>query len=97
MTVRLEIGAIRGGATTMFRVWAPDAERVEVVLADRRAAMRREEHGYHVAEVDGVADAARYRYALDGGPPPPAPASRPGEAGGQIPGSASSVLLNNRR
>jgi len=61
-----------------FRVWAPDARQLELVLesdAGRRVAMRRHEDGFHVARVS-VPAGARYRYVVDGRGPFPDPASR---------------------
>ena len=66
-----------GGAS--FRVWAPHAERVELVLLSddaRHVPLAPLPRGYHAAVVDGVAEGARYRFRLDGGDPLPDPASR---------------------
>lgn len=76
-----------GGGVTRFRVWAPRAARVEVVLlgagggggsggGEGRVAMTPEEGGYWVADVERAGAGTRYRYALDGGDPLPDPASR---------------------
>jgi maltooligosyltrehalose trehalohydrolase len=62
-----------------FRVWAPAAKRVVLVLEApdaRRIPMRREPRGFHSADVAGVAAGARYRYELDGTGPFPDPCSR---------------------
>ncbi len=49
-----------------FRVWAPQRERVEVVLEDGRSArLQREDDGYFATLVDGVEPGALYRYRLD--------------------------------
>src|SRR5690606_28955363 len=66
---------------TRFRVWAPNAERVEVMwstLAGDRgtAVLGRAADGYHDRLVEGVSAGARYRFVLDGSEPLPDPASR---------------------
>ncbi len=63
-----------------WRVWAPKAKRVDLVLFDgarqRSLAMSREERGYfHCAEMN-VAEGQRYAYRLDGGSERPDPRSR---------------------
>ncbi|WP_425517105.1 malto-oligosyltrehalose trehalohydrolase [Miltoncostaea marina] len=59
---------------TTFRVWAPRAERVELVIGDRRLPM---ELDMGVAELETEAPAdTDYRYSLDGGEPLPDPCSR---------------------
>src|SRR3954449_1169943 len=60
-----------------FCVWAPRAERVEVLLEDDRAEpLARDGDGYHQGVVAGVGAGARYRYRLDGRDAYPDPASR---------------------
>jgi maltooligosyltrehalose trehalohydrolase len=69
----------RPDGSVRWRVWAPRAKQVELVLIDgerRRAVpMRREERGFfqHV-EANG-AEGQRYAYRLDGGPERPDPCS----------------------
>jgi maltooligosyltrehalose trehalohydrolase len=62
-----------------WRVWAPRAARVELVLhdgADRRVfPMQAEERGFHQLSRPSVADGQRYAYRLDGGPERPDPCS----------------------
>ena len=70
------VGALYASDATTFRVWAPKARRVELVLDDRRVAMSAADDGYYTARVAGVEHGARYRYSLDGGEPLPDPASR---------------------
>lgn len=76
----LPLGAEPGPDGVRFRVWAPGAERVEVVIygpaADAAHALEPEDGGYHSATLPGVAPDARYRYRLDGGDAYPDPASR---------------------
>lgn len=62
-----------------FTVWAPEAGRVEVVIAghgDRVVPLVRGPRGYWSAEAPGVGAGARYRYRLDGAKERPDPASR---------------------
>jgi len=72
------IGAVPGADGVWFRVWAPEAERVEVVLegADLTHPLGREGEGYHAGLVREARAGTRYRYRLDGGPVFPDPASR---------------------
>jgi maltooligosyltrehalose trehalohydrolase len=62
-----------------WRVWAPPAEQVELVLLDgerRRACrMERQGYGYFTHAEAGVRDGQRYAYRLNGGPERPDPAS----------------------
>ncbi|HYC31447.1 MAG TPA: malto-oligosyltrehalose trehalohydrolase [Gemmatimonadales bacterium] len=60
-----------------FRVWAPEARQVEVVIEGEGAhLLKREAEGYHAGLVRGARAGARYRYRLDGQGPYPDPASR---------------------
>src|SRR5215470_13436119 len=63
-----------------WRVWAPRAQRVELVLltGDERCthAMAREERGYFSYTKAPIAAGQRYAYCLDGGPERPDPVSR---------------------
>jgi maltooligosyltrehalose trehalohydrolase len=70
---------------TVFEVWAPDHDRVELVLDDRRVAMAPVDprgvstgprEGWWRAEVDDAGPGTLYRYSLDGGPQRPDPRSR---------------------
>ncbi|MGE0795739.1 MAG: alpha-amylase family glycosyl hydrolase, partial [Acidimicrobiia bacterium] len=55
-------------------VWAPDAGRVEVVVAGTRLPMARDDRGWWRAGVE-LAAGQRYAFAVDGGPPRPDPRS----------------------
>jgi maltooligosyltrehalose trehalohydrolase len=61
-----QLGALALDGGTVFRVWAPRAERVEVVLddGDRAQVLTGDPAGYHVGRVDGVGPGDRYRYRL---------------------------------
>ena len=53
-----------------FRVWAPNAQRVDLVLAGARWAtipMQRDEEGYFAHTEPNVPENQRYAYRLDGG------------------------------
>ncbi len=70
-TRRLPIGAELVAGGTSFRVWAPAAKKVTLVVEapDRReVALRAESDGYHAAHDDRLAAGARYRYRLDDSP-----------------------------
>jgi maltooligosyltrehalose trehalohydrolase len=79
-TPRVRLGsAYLGDRRCRFLVWAPQAERVEVVLLSSRrevVSMGRREQGYHEAVIEGVKAGARYVYRLDGVGEFPDPASR---------------------
>lgn len=72
----MDLGAIVDDRGTTFRVWAPKPRTLELVLNDRRIAMRPAGGGYFEARVDGVGAGARYFYLLDGERKRPDPASR---------------------
>ena len=77
--VRPTLGASLTADGTRFRVWAPAARRVDVVLADEPrdpVALDARDGGYFEAVVPGVAAGARYWYRLDEGRQLPDPASR---------------------
>lgn len=63
-----------------FRVWAPNAERIEVVLEGSGESghrpLARGADGMHGGIVPGIGAGARYRYRLDGGDAFPDPAAR---------------------
>lgn len=71
-------GAVPDAGGTRFRVWAPDARTLDVVLeADgTRVPMAPAPGGMREAFVPGVRAGDRYRLSLDGGRPLPDPASR---------------------
>ncbi len=72
------IGAIPTVHGTHFRVWAPLARRVEVVLtkSGARHALSAEENGYFAGLIADARAGDRYRFSLDGGEAYPDPASR---------------------
>jgi len=75
------LGAIAGAdGSCRFRVWAPKAQRVELLLTAPREqviAMRREPRGYFSTVVDDIdVAAARYLFRLDDADAWPDPASR---------------------
>jgi maltooligosyltrehalose trehalohydrolase len=62
-----------------WRVWAPKARKVELVLIDggrrRSVAMAPERPGFHVHAEGNIAEGQRYAYRLDNGPERPDPCS----------------------
>jgi maltooligosyltrehalose trehalohydrolase len=60
-----------------FSVWAPDRERIELVLDDRRLALAPvpARAGWWSVDVPDAAPGTRYRYSLDGGDARPDPRS----------------------
>lgn len=74
------LGASPVDSATRFEVWAPDAERVEVVLDSGVVVALRPFDGdgdrTWVGTADGVGHGDHYRIRLDGGDPLPDPASR---------------------
>jgi malto-oligosyltrehalose trehalohydrolase len=59
---------------TAFRLWAPAAKRVDVVL-DHAHPMQRDRDGWFTAEITGVRAGAQYRFRIDGITDVPDPAS----------------------
>ncbi len=78
------VGAWATDRGVRFRVWAPDARAVALVLGDDADGAHAEvplgldpdAPGHWVGEVEGIGPGARYRYRLDDGEPRPDPASR---------------------
>jgi maltooligosyltrehalose trehalohydrolase len=72
-------GAVPAEGGVRFRVWAPEAHDVRLILLD---GPRRGEHvlenrdGLFEGALEGAAPGDRYAYSLDGGLPLPDPASR---------------------
>lgn len=68
-----------GNGGIRWRVWAPRAERIELVLfggADRRTyPMQREENGFFHAVLSDARERQRYAYRLNNGPERPDPCS----------------------
>ncbi|MGE0058905.1 MAG: malto-oligosyltrehalose trehalohydrolase [Dehalococcoidia bacterium] len=59
-----------------FRVWAPRAGRVDLVIGERRFAMQALERGWWQTEAPDEEAASGYRYSLDGGASLPDPRSQ---------------------
>ncbi len=59
---------------TTFRLWAPAAGRVEVIV-DKPYPMTLEEDGWHGADLPGIAAGATYRFRIDGETEVPDPGS----------------------
>jgi maltooligosyltrehalose trehalohydrolase len=79
---QLPVGAERVAGGVSFRVWAPAASRVQVVLesgpgSPAAVVLDREDDGYFSTLVEGAAPGTRYRFRLgDGERALPDPASR---------------------
>jgi maltooligosyltrehalose trehalohydrolase len=68
-----------GGGRTLFRVWAPEAERVDVHMVEPRERLHPlspTARGYHEGIVEDVPPGTLYRYRLDQKEAWPDPASR---------------------
>src|SRR5947209_7781685 len=74
MTSSLRFGAHLDGDGTTFRLWAPAAKRVQVVL-DHAYSMEAGAEGWHEATIAGVRAGALYKYRIDGELEVPDPAS----------------------
>jgi maltooligosyltrehalose trehalohydrolase len=70
------MGALVDDGGTSFRVWAPRPQRLELLVDDKRCALKDAGGGWREARVDGVGAGARYCYLLDGERRRPDPASR---------------------
>src|ERR1043166_1249748 len=72
------IGAKSSSEGTIFRVWAPNAKQVDVIVEGKRAPspLVPESDGYFSAIHSDVRPGDRYKFSLDGGEPYPDPASR---------------------
>src|SRR5262245_14368159 len=69
----------RGDRSVHWRVWAPRAQQVDLVLGEgdlaREIPMQKEERGYHHHIEVGVPVGQRYAYRLEAGPERPDPCS----------------------
>ncbi|MGH8176345.1 MAG: malto-oligosyltrehalose trehalohydrolase [Steroidobacter sp.] len=73
------LGAVHTRGETLFRVWAPEARKVEVVVEHPVAttlALEREREGYFVGGSAAIAIGALYKYKVDDEGPWPDPCSR---------------------
>ncbi|MCC7327645.1 MAG: malto-oligosyltrehalose trehalohydrolase [Burkholderiales bacterium] len=77
---RMPFGAQLDGDKTAFRLWAPGARHVDLVIGDEATAdaltMASDGMGWHTRTVDGARAGTRYAYRIDGGLTVPDPASR---------------------
>src|SRR4051812_3910486 len=70
------LGAVFTYGVLRFRVWAPSARNVTVVLENGERTLEAEGNGYFSATVTDVGPGALYRYRLDERGPYPDPCSR---------------------
>ena len=59
-----------------FRVWAPDARRVDLIIDGETLPLNPAEDGWWRRPVEGAVPGTRYQFSLDGGPPRPDPRSQ---------------------
>lgn len=61
----------------IFRTWAPEADRVDLILhqGNRKEPMEKKEFGYWEKSLKGIEPGSRYAYRIDGGDTFPDPAS----------------------
>ena len=65
---RYSAGAELSGEGVSFRIWAPEHERVSVVIEQAgEYPLQKEEGGYFSALVSGIGAGARYRFRIDSG------------------------------
>jgi maltooligosyltrehalose trehalohydrolase len=69
-----QFGATLTKAGTLFRLWAPAAKRVDLLL-DKPHALTRDENGWFSAEISGVKAGTRYKFRIDDEIDVPDPAS----------------------
>jgi maltooligosyltrehalose trehalohydrolase len=69
-------GVVDSGIDMIFSVWAPGAKSVDLVLAERRIALRPVGEGHWQSDVEESDARQGYRYSLDGGAPMPDPRSQ---------------------
>lgn len=60
----------------IFRLWAPAAQRVDVVLGDQAHPLKPGDDGWFAAEISDVKAGATYRFRIDGKTDVPDPGSR---------------------
>ena len=60
------LGAIVGSNGTTFRVWAPDHERVDVVVEGVPRSLTRDPQGYWTGTVADIGPGTLYQYRIDG-------------------------------
>ncbi|NLO92312.1 MAG: malto-oligosyltrehalose trehalohydrolase [Elusimicrobia bacterium] len=70
-------GAFPSADGTLFRVWAPYAKKLDLLLSGKRKTlpMHAEGGGFHDIFVPGLKAGALYKYSINGGQPRPDPAS----------------------
>jgi malto-oligosyltrehalose trehalohydrolase len=75
--MNLSFGAeLLPGGGVKFRLWAPAAKRVDIVVASESTAMERKPEGWFEGFVPSARAGTLYRYRIDGGQLVPDPASR---------------------
>ena len=67
---------VLAGGGVRFRLWAPAAKRVDLVLSTTSFPMKKSDDGWHEAVESSAGPGTRYRYRIDGAEMVPDPASR---------------------
>jgi maltooligosyltrehalose trehalohydrolase len=70
-----QFGAKPSSNGTLFRLWAPTAKRVDLVLEKKPLAMRRGDNGWFFLDVANAGAGARYKFRIDDEIDVPDPAS----------------------
>ena len=84
MNERLFGAKLTAGGTS-FRLWAPAARRVDVLL-EKSHPLRRSEDGWFSADISGAKAGARYKFRIDDETDVPDPASsfQPDDVAGPV-------------
>ncbi len=67
---------VLAGGGVRFRLWAPAAKRVDLVLSTTSFPMKKSDDGWHEAVESSAGPGTRYRYRIDGAEMVPDPGSR---------------------
>src|SRR5262249_34658893 len=72
MSPRIDFGPQLSPSGVTFRLWAPAANRVDLIL-DRPRAMEKDSEGWYRLAIPGLRAGALYKFRIDGEPGAPAP------------------------
>ena len=72
---RSRFGPMLFATGVTFRLWAPAARSVEVIVGNARHTMTRSDGGWFATDVDGAGAGTRYRFRIDDEVDIPDPAS----------------------
>ncbi|MGN6416529.1 MAG: malto-oligosyltrehalose trehalohydrolase [Pseudobacter sp.] len=72
-----DVGAfLHEGNSCTFILWAPEAEKVELLVNGNKYSPEKLEHGYYSITLPDITEGTRYQYRIDDSEPMPDPASR---------------------